>query len=89
MDGKFESHLVASKNRITTLQRMTVVRSELCGAILAKRLKVFVQEEMRLEFDKEYFITDSQIVRAMIQKDSYGFNTFVSWHAQLVRAKWR
>ena len=30
------------------------------------------------EFDKEYFILDSQIVRAMVRKESYGFNTFVA-----------
>ena len=77
-DGTFESHLIASKNRITPLKRMTTVRSELCGAVLAKRLNMFIKEEMRLKFEKEYFIVDSQIVRAMIQKDSYGFNTFVA-----------
>ena len=78
IDGTFESSLIASKNRITPLQRITVVRSELCGAILAKRLKVFIQEKIRLKFDEEYFIVDSQIIRAMIQKDSYGFNTFAA-----------
>ena len=78
IDGTFQSSLIASKNRITPLKRMTVVRSELCGGILAKRLKVFIQEEMRLEFDEEYFIVDLQIIRAMIQKDSYGFNTFAA-----------
>ena len=77
-DGTFESHLIASKNRTTPLKRMTTVRSELCGAVLAKRLHMFIKQEMRLKFEKEYFIVDSQIVRAMIQKDSYGFNTFVA-----------
>ena len=27
---------------------------------------------------KTYYIVDSEIVRAMIQKESYGFNTFVA-----------
>ena len=31
-DGTFESQMVASKNRITPLQRITTVRSELCKA---------------------------------------------------------
>ena len=75
--GTFESHLIASKNH-TPLKRMTTVRSELCGAVLAKRLHMFIKQEMRLKFEKEYFIVDSQIVCAMIQKDSYGFNTFVA-----------
>ena len=74
-DGTFENHLIASKNCITPLKRITTVRSKLCGAVLAKRLNMFIKEEMRLKFEKEYFIVDSQIVRAMIQKESYGFNT--------------
>ena len=78
VDGSFESQLLASKNRITPLKRMTIVRSELCGAVMAKRLSVFLKEEMRFKFEKEYYIVDSQIVQAMIQKDSYGFNTFVA-----------
>ena len=39
---------------------------------------MFIKEETRFKFEKEYFIVDFQIVRAMIQKDSYGFNTFVA-----------
>lgn len=74
--GSYQSYLIASKNRLTPLKRMTPVRSELCGAVIAKRLKVLIRKEMRLEFENEYFIMDSQIVHAMLQKDSYGFNTF-------------
>ena len=77
-DGSFESRLIASKNRITPLHRMTIVRSELCGAVLAKRLRAFIETETRFKFTKEYFIVDSQIVRGMIQRESYGFNTFVA-----------
>ena len=77
-DGYYESHLLASKNRITPLKRITIVRSELCGAVMGKRLSVFIKEEMRFEFEKQYFIVDSQIVQSMIQKDSYGFNNFVA-----------
>ena len=77
-DGTFESHLIASKNNITPLKRITTVRNELCGTVLAKRLNMFIKEEMRLKFEKEYFIVDSQIVCAMIQKELYGFNTFVA-----------
>ena len=36
-DELYESNLIASKNRITPLKRMTTVRSELCGAVLGSR----------------------------------------------------
>ena len=77
-NGMYESNLLISKNRISPLRRMTTVRSELCGAILAARLKVFIEKESRLKFEKVFFITDSKIVQAMIHKESYGFNTFVA-----------
>ena len=57
---------------------MSIDRIELCGAIINKRLKVLVQQHCRYHFQKFYHIVDSQIVHAMIQKDSYGFNTFAA-----------
>ena len=76
-NGMYESNLLISRNRITPLRRMATVRSELCGAILTARLKVFIEKESRLKFEKVFFITDTKIVQAMIHKESYGFNTFV------------
>ena len=57
---------------------MSIDRIELCGAVLSKRLKVFLDKESRYKFAKYYHIVDSQIVFGMIQKDSYGFNTFAA-----------
>ena len=48
------------------------------GAVLNKRLKVFVEKECRYRFQRIYHIVDSQIVHAMTQKHSYGFNTFAA-----------
>ena len=45
--------------------------------VLATWLPNFINEESRLKFEKEYFSMDSQIVKAMLKKESYGFNTFV------------
>ena len=57
---------------------MSIDRIELCGAVLNKRLKVFIEKECRYRFEKIYHIVDFQIVHAMIQKSSYGFNTFAA-----------
>ena len=35
-------------------------------------------KESRLEFTKVVHLVDSEIVKAMIQKGSYGFNTFAA-----------
>ena len=76
--GGFGCKLIASKNRLAPLRRITIVRIELCGAVLSKRLRAFIEEETRYRFESCYHIVDSEIVRAMIQKESYGFNSFVT-----------
>ena len=48
------------------------------AAVLSKRLSNFIKEETRQTFSKEHFIVDSDSVRAMIQKEPYGFNTFIA-----------
>ncbi|XP_068756918.1 uncharacterized protein [Montipora capricornis] len=57
---------------------MSIDRIELCGALLNSRLKAFLRTQCRYKFVKCYHIVDSQIVHSMIQKESYGFNTFAA-----------
>ena len=76
--GKFTSNLIAVKSRVTPIRKITIVRIELNGALLSKRLSAFIKKESLLVFSKEFFIVDSEIVRAMVQKESYGFNTFAA-----------
>ena len=75
---QFESQLLMSKNRLAPVKKISTDRIELCGAVLNKRLKVLIQEQCRYNFRRYYHIVDSQIVHSMIQKDSYGFNTFAA-----------
>ena len=67
---------MASKNRIAPIKVVDIVHLEICGAVLSKRLRMFIQEEMRISFEQIFHIVDSEIVKAMISKSSYGFNTF-------------
>lgn len=55
----------------------------LLGKLLLLELKDFLLSNgfvfiSQLNFRKEYFISDLEIVRVMIQKESYGFNTYHS-----------
>ena len=77
-DGTFACRLISAKNRVAPLKRQTIVRIELCGAVLASRLAKFLKREMDLQFEAIMFLVDSEIVRSMIQKESYGFNTFAA-----------
>ena len=77
-DEGVEVRIIASKNRIAPIRIVDIVRLELCGAVLSKRLRAFIQEEMILEFKEMFHIFDSEIIKAMIAKGSYGFNTFAA-----------
>ena len=77
-NDQFESNLILSKNRLAPIKKLSIDRIELCGAVLNKRLKTFIEKECRYRFQRTYHIVDSQIVHAMIQKNSYGFNTFAA-----------
>ena len=77
-DGSFQSRLIMSKSRLSPLRIISIVRLELCGAVLSARLKKYLQMEMRVRISKIYHLVDSNIVRAMVQKESYGFNTFAA-----------
>ena len=61
-NNQFESNLILSKNRLAPIKKMSIDRIELCGAVLNKRLKVFIEKECRYRFEKIYHIVDSQIV---------------------------
>ena len=76
--GGFDSHLILSKNRLAPVKRISIDRIELCGAVLNKRIKTILQKQCRYRFQRCYHIVDSQIVHAMIHKESYGFNTFAA-----------
>ena len=77
-NGRYSCRLILSKNRLAPIKNMSIDRIELCGALLNSTLKAFLLTQCRYRFVKCYHIVDSQIVHSMIQKESYGFNTFTA-----------
>lgn len=77
-DGTYKAQLIVSKNRIAPIKIVDIVRLELSGAVVGKRLRLFIQAEVRYNFTAVYHIEDSEIVKAMISKESYGFDTFAA-----------
>ena len=75
----FEARLIAGKSRIAPLRILDIVRLELCGAVLNARLYGFISHELDgINFEGVHHIIDSEIVKAMISRDSYGFRTFAA-----------
>ena len=73
--SQYKSNLIGSKTRIAPIKTVSIVRLELCGAVLSKRLRVFIESEMNYKFTHVAHIVDSEIVESMIRKQSHGFNT--------------
>lgn len=46
-NGTFAARLIASKNRIAPIKTVDIVRLELAGVVLSKRLRTFIQKESR------------------------------------------
>ena len=45
---------------------INIVRLELCGAVVSKRLREFVCKEVDLNFERVIHLVDSEIVKTMI-----------------------
>ncbi|XP_042883833.1 uncharacterized protein LOC122260556 [Penaeus japonicus] len=85
--GEVVVRLVAAKNRIAPNRQITIPRLELCGAVLASRLRHTLIKELKLGFQEIIHIVDSTIVRAQIQKESYYFKTFVATRVAEIQSK--
>ncbi|XP_063591692.1 uncharacterized protein LOC134768817 [Penaeus indicus] len=85
--GMFESKLIMAKGRIAPTRQLSIPRLELCGAIISCRLRKLIENELSYRFSSVMHITDSAIVRAQIQKESYGFGTFVATRVAEVQSK--
>ena len=77
-DQAFVARLAVAKSRMAPVKTIDIVRIELCGAVLSKRLRCMIEKEMTLKFKKVVHLVDSEIVHAMVNRESYGFNTFVA-----------
>ena len=64
--GLFKAKL-KSKSRVSHSKVQTIVRLEICDAVLGKRLAESIGNETRYKIKRRYFIVDSEVVKSMIQ----------------------
>ena len=77
-NGSYDVRLIMAKSRMAPLKTVDIVRIELSGAVMSTRLRATIQKEMQIQFDRVIHLVDSEIVHAMIHRQSYGFNTYVA-----------
>ena len=69
--------LIEAKSKLCPLNlKGDTVKSEVCGAVFAARLSLFLEQKSRLNFTKKFHFLDSKTVLGAISKESYGFSTF-------------
>ena len=76
-----------AKTRLAPLRQLSIPRLELCGALIAARLRETIVKEMTYSFARVFHATDSAIVRAQIQKENYGFGTFTATRVAEIQSK--
>lgn len=75
-NNTFSSRLILAKCRIAPLNKRSTPQLELNAAVLAKRGREVIIEEMRYKFTSFLHIVDSETVLCMLQKTSTRFNIY-------------
>ncbi|XP_037774993.1 uncharacterized protein LOC119572051 [Penaeus monodon] len=83
----FSDAILAAKNKLAPSKHMSIPRLQLWGAVMACRLKEFIEKEMSFQFEFVKLVTDSSIVRSQITNDSLRFNTFVAGRISEIQSK--
>ena len=66
--GGWWTSLIMSKSKIAPKNRITIPRLELNGAVLAKRLREFVTNQLDLTFENVFHLVDSSTVLGYLHK---------------------
>ncbi|XP_043234175.1 uncharacterized protein LOC122387784 isoform X1 [Amphibalanus amphitrite] len=85
--GQYKTCLITAKSKISPNRQLSIPRLELCGAVLACRLGQTILKEMTYKFQEVLYVVDSMIVRSQIQRQSYGFGTFVATRIAEIQEK--
>lgn len=68
-DDNYESRFLTSKNHVAPIKVADILRLELPGALISKRLKSTIEAETRMSFNMVCHIVSIEIVKIMINQE--------------------
>lgn len=86
LDGTFSSHLAFANNCIAPITKISIPQMKLNGTVITKRAKIMVDKEMRYDFERIVYLTDSAIVHSQLNKLSTHFKLYESVRIGKVQA---
>ena len=69
--------IMMAKTKVVPIQRLTIPRLELCGALILARMIHHIAKVLEIDMDKVYTWTDSTIVFGWLHGNPNRFKTFV------------
>jgi hypothetical protein len=75
-EGGFWCRLIMAKCRIAPLRKLSTPQMELNAAVLSKRARKVIEQELRLSFERVYHLVDSETVLHMLNKMSTRFKLY-------------
>ncbi|XP_063964979.1 uncharacterized protein LOC135156433 [Lytechinus pictus] len=82
---KVHCTLVIGKSRVAPLKSVTVPRLELTAAVVAAKVKKFLEAELKFDDAEHVFWTDSRVVLGYINNTDKRFHVFVANRIQQIR----
>ena len=80
---KFDGRIIAAKNRVAPIKKISLVRLEINAAVMSKRLCSFIKDETR---KRSLLLTRKW--SQLCCKESYGFNTYAAnWIGEIQTSK--
>jgi hypothetical protein len=83
--GQSHATLILGKSRLAPIKKQTIPRLELAAAVVACKLKTYIEREMEIQFHKTYLWTDSMIVLGYINNMQKRFKTYVANRLSQIR----
>ena len=75
--GRITTSLITSKTKVSPIQRQTIPRLELCGALLLAKLLDHSRKVLKIPLKDSHAWTDSTVVLSWLSGNSRRFKTFV------------